>query len=127
MEIFGTNFLDTYSINGHTIKYSDFIEIAQGGPEVGILSIDGKALVGKGVYFGGPPVFYKNHMFLPRLKKSFLARYFKLCVVDLNDRSIREIGGKEELILLSKVDDNLVYFFEDNPNAKLRSISWSGN
>lgn len=124
MEIYPVNFLDTYSVDGHAIKYSNFIEIAQGGPEVGVLSIDDKTLGTKEDYFGGPPVFYKNYMFVPRLKKSFLARHFKLCVIDLNDRSIKEIGDKEELILLSKVDESSVYFFEDNPNTKLKSIRW---
>lgn len=123
MEIYATNFLDTYSVDGHTIKYSNFIEIAQGGPEVGILSIDDNVL-GEGDHFGGPPVFYKHYMFVPRLKKSFIGRHFKLCVINLNDLSTKEIGGKEDLILLSQVDDSTVYFFEDNPNATLKSIHW---
>jgi hypothetical protein len=33
MEIFPTNFPDKYSIEGHTVRYSDFMEIAQGGPK----------------------------------------------------------------------------------------------
>jgi hypothetical protein len=75
-------------------------------------------------YFGGPPVFHKNYMFVPRLKKSFFLRYLKLCMINLSDHSMQEIGVKEDLILLSKVDDNTVYFFEDSPNKKLKSIRW---
>jgi len=125
MEIFATNFLDTYSVNGHSIKYSNFIEIAQGGPEVGALAIDGKTIGVKGDYFGGPPAFFKDYIFVPRLNKALLRRYFKICVINLSDRSIKEIGDKEELALISKVDETSVYFFRENPNVKLKSIRWN--
>lgn len=125
MEIYPLNFLDTYAIEGHLIKYSSFIEICQGGPEVARLSIDGRFLgAERDIYFGGPPVFYKGYMFVPHLKKSFLSRYFKLCVIDLNNLSMKEIGGKEELILLKEVNDNTIYFFRESPNLRLRSINW---
>jgi hypothetical protein len=125
MEIFPTNFLDTYTVEGHTIKYSNFVEIAQGGPEVGTLSIDGKVLGVKGDYFGGPPSFHQGKMFVPRLNKALLGRYFKICVINLRDRSMKEIGDKEELVLISKVDETSVYFFRENPNTKLKSIRWN--
>src|SRR4051812_19113807 len=120
MEIFATNFLDTYSVNGHLIKYSNFIEIAQGGPEVGTLAIDGKTIGVNGVYFGGPPAFFNDYMFVPRLNKALLGRYYKICVINLSDRSIKEIGDKEELALISKVDETSVYFFRENPNVNLK-------
>jgi hypothetical protein len=125
MEIYPTNFLDTYSVDGHVIKYFNFTEIAQGGPEVGTLTIDGKGVGVKGDYFGGPPFFYQGKMFVPRLKKAMLGRYFKICVINLSDRSMKEVGDKEELVLISKVDETLVYFFSDNPNTKFKSIRWN--
>jgi len=125
MEIFAINFLDTYTEEGYTIKYSNFIEIAQGGPEVGTLTIDGKTVGVKGDYFGGPPFFHQGKMFVPILKKAVLGRHFKICVINLSDRSIKEIGDKEELALISKVDETLVYFFRENPNTKLKSIRWN--
>lgn len=124
MEIFASNFLDNYSVGGHTIRYSNLVEIAQGGPEIGALLIDGKALSTEPTHFGGPPVFYEKFMFVPRLKKSFVGRHFILCVIDLDDRSIKEIGSEEDLILLAKADHSTVYFFDDNPNTRLKSVNW---
>jgi hypothetical protein len=125
MQISPANFLTKYSQGGHSIQYSDFTEITEGGPEVGLVSIDGKSLGPKGNYFGGPPVFFKNYLFIPQLMKSPSRRYFRLSVVDLSDCSIKEIGENEELILLSKVNDNSVFFFKDIPNGKLNSIRWN--
>jgi hypothetical protein len=125
MQISPANFLTKYSEGGHSIQYSDFTEITEGGPEVGLVLIDGRNLGPKGNYFGGPPIFLKNYLFIPQLIKSSLGKHFKLCVVDLNDCSIREIGEKEELILLSKVNDNSVFFFKDIPNGKLKSVRWN--
>ncbi|WP_143165112.1 hypothetical protein [Chryseolinea serpens] len=125
MQIFPTNFPDKYAVEGHTVQYSNFIEIVQGGPEVANLIIDGKMLGGKEDYFGGPPVFFKNYMFVPLLKKSFLRRYFKICVINLTHPSIAEIGDKEVLVLLSRVDETTVFFFEDLSNTKLKSIRWN--
>lgn len=124
MEIYPINFLDSYSVDGHSIKYSNFIEIAQGGPEVGTLTIDGKAIGDKEDYFGGPPFFYQGKMFVPRLKKAFLGRYFKISIIDLIDLSMKEIGDKEDLVLINKVDDTTVHFFEDTPNTKIKSVRW---
>lgn len=125
METFSTNFLDIYPVNGHSIKYSGFIEIAQGGPEVAKLTINGKSIGEKEDYFGGPPFFYQDKMFVPKLIKSLLGRHFKICVINLSDLSLKEIGYKEELILISKVDNTTVYFFENTPNTKLKSIRWN--
>lgn len=125
MEIFPINFLDSYEIDGHSIRYSDFIEISQGGPEVGTAAIDGKPVGGKGDYFGGPPFLHQGKMFVPRLIRALPGRYFKTCVINLSGRSIKEIGGKEELVLISKVDDSSVYFFRSNPNTKLEVVRWN--
>jgi|ERR1041385_2904382 hypothetical protein len=123
MEILPTDFLDTYEVEGHTVKYTNFIEIVQGGPEVATLSIDGKSIGAKD-YFGGPPFFHQGKMFVPRLKKALLGRYFKTCVIDLKNLSMKEIGDKEDLVLISKVDETSVYFFRENPNTKLKSVRW---
>jgi hypothetical protein len=125
MEIYPIDFVDKYSVESHTIEYTGIIEIAQGGPEVGTLTIDGKPVGVKGDYFGGPPAFFKDYMFVPRLNKALLGRYFKICVINLSDQSIKEIGDKEELALISKVDETSVYFFRENPNTKLKSVRWN--
>ncbi len=125
MEIFPLNFLDTYEVGGHSIKYSNFIELGQGGAEAATLTIDDKTVGEKGDYFAGPPFFFQGKMFVPQLKKSLLGRHFKICVINLSDRSMKEIGDKEELVLISKVDETSVYFFRENPNMKLKSIRWN--
>ena len=125
MEIFPINFLESYEAEGRTIKYSSFVEIAQGGPEVGKITIDGKEVGSKGDYFGGPPLFHRGKMFVPRLKKAFLRRHFKICMIDLTNLSMEEIGEQADLVLISKVDDTSVYFYEDTPNTKLKTVRWN--
>jgi hypothetical protein len=123
MEIFPTNYLAEYLINGYTFKYSNFFEVAQGGPEVGTLSVNDE-IVGTRIFFGGPPVFYEDNLFVPILKKGLLGRRFKICLINLKDRTIKEIGYELDLILLKNVDEKTVFFYADSPNAKISSINW---
>ena len=123
MEIYPTNFLDSYQVGDHSIKYTDIVEMAQAAPEIGSLVINGVALA-KDEYFGGPPVFYKGKMFVPHLKRTLFGGPFRLCVIDLNLRTIRDLGGPEQLVLISKVDDDTVSFYRDIPNKTLKTIRW---
>lgn len=82
-------------------------------------------LGGKEYDFGGPPGFFKNYMFVPLLKKPFLRTHFKICVINLTRPSIAEIGDKEILVLINKVDETTVFFFEDLSNTKLKAIRWN--
>jgi hypothetical protein len=125
MTIYPINFPDTYLESGHTINYSGFMEITQGGPEVGNLFVDSKMVGTKKDYFGGPPAFVRNVMVAPLLKQSFLSKYFKVCVINLDDLSMREIGDKEQLILITKVDGKSIQFFTDLANIELKSIPWN--
>src|ERR1700741_651581 len=104
MDIYPLNYANQYLIDGHQVVYSKFIEVAQGGPEGGIVEIDGKLVGRDGDYFGGPSVFYGGHMFIPQLQTSILGRHFILCVVNLSDRSVRNVGTKRDLILLKNAD-----------------------
>src|SRR5690349_9740649 len=124
MKISPINFLDTYDSDGHIVKYSNFKEISQGGPEVGKLTIDGKTIGSNGDYFGGPPFFYEGKMFLPQLKNSLLGSRFHVCIVDLESCRAHTIGEAEELILIFNVDDTSVYFYADEPNKTTRTVPW---
>jgi|SRR5688572_28140776 hypothetical protein len=122
-QISPANFLSKYIIDGHEIQYFDFKEISEGGPEVATLAID-KNTIGNGGLFGGPPLFFQGKMFVPAFRKSKPAGHFKLCVIDLKDQSLKEIGSDEKLILIKKVDKDKVSFFGEIPNGKLNSVSW---
>jgi hypothetical protein len=124
MELFPQNFPDTYESLGHFIRYSNLKEIGQGGPEVGNLFIDDKIVGSPPLLFGGPLYIYKHNLFVPCFKKRFISSYFKICVIDLTTQSIKEIGGNERLVLISKVDDDLVFFYRAMPNLDLKSVPW---
>jgi hypothetical protein len=49
--------------------------------------------------------------FVPLLKEFFLGQYFKLCVIDLDNLSMKEIGDKEVLILLKEVNEDTIFLF----------------
>lgn len=64
------NFKSDILLNGkYHIKYHTFMEITQGGPEVGILSINGNDIQNK--KFGGPILFDTENLYAPCFVKTF--------------------------------------------------------
>lgn len=112
--------MDSYEYNGHLIKYLNFKEVGQGGPEIGNLSVDGRTF--RKNFYGGPLLLYKNYVILPKLVFGIFDRSFKIAIINLSTLEENLIGKKEDLILLKEVENNEICYYEDLDNTKLKKI-----
>ncbi len=103
-------FITQKKVGGIEIIYSDLMEISQGGPEVGNLSINGKMVEGR---FGGPSLLNENCMYVPAQVKRFLGTGFKLARINTVTLKVEYLSKVKDLIFLEKIENNRVYFFED--------------
>ena len=92
------------------IIYSHLMEISQGGPEVGSLSINGKTVEGR---YGGPAICKDEYVYIPAHVKKFLRTGFKLTRINVNTLEVEQLSKTQDLIFLDKIDGNRIYFFED--------------
>ena len=79
------------------------MEVNQGSPLVGSLSINGQVIIQE-QGFGGPLLYFIRR---------FLVVGFRLAILNLDDLSIEYIGGIEDLIYLKEIKDNRIYFYTD--------------
>lgn len=103
-------FITKKKIGDIEIVYTDLMEISQGGPEVGNLSINGKMVEGR---FGGPSLLDENYIYVPAQVKRFLGTGFKLARINSITLKVEYLSKVKDLIFLEKIVDNQVYFFED--------------
>ena len=92
------------------IAYSDLMEISQGGPEVGNLSINGKTMEGR---YGGPAICKDEYVYVPIYVKKFFGTGFKLARINSETFEIEYLGKTKDLIFLDREDGNRIYFYED--------------
>jgi hypothetical protein len=93
------------------IIYSDLIEICQGGPVIGTLSINGKLI--QSYRFGGPCLYEGKYIYAPAYIKKFFGTSFKLSKINKNTLKPEFLGEIRDLIYLDKILNHRVYFFED--------------
>jgi hypothetical protein len=105
-----TDFDEKKTIGKVEIGYSNLMEVSQGGPVTGNVSIDGEKIPGR---YGGPILLENDHMFIPVQVKRFIGTGFKLARIDLNTLKIEHLGEIKFFIYLDKVEDNKVCYFED--------------
>jgi len=74
------------------ITYHSFTEITQGGPEIGILSINGNDIQNK--KFGGPILFDTENIYAPCFVKNFFSVGFRLCEINLETLEAKEVSSK---------------------------------
>jgi hypothetical protein len=92
------------------ILYSQLMEISQGGPEVGNISINGKMVEGR---YGGPALCKDEFVFVPAHLTKFLGTGFRLAKINAVTLNVEHIGKIKDLIFLHKIEGNRIYFFED--------------
>ena len=92
------------------IVYFDLMEISQGGPQVGSLSINGKIVEGR---YGGPIIYDDRYVYAPAHVKKFLGTGFKLSRINMTTLGVEYLSKIKDLIFLDKLEDNRIYFFED--------------
>jgi hypothetical protein len=97
-------------IRGIEITYSNLMEISQGGPEIGNLSVNGRMVGG---LYGGPAIYKDDYVYLPAYVKKFLGTGFKLARIKIKTLEVEHFGDIKQMIFLDKIEDDLIYFFED--------------
>ena len=101
------NFFDQWEVS-----YLDLMEVNQGSPLVGSLSINGQVII-KEQGFGGPLLYFNRKIYIPVFIRRFFVVGFRLAILNLDDLSIEYIGGIEDLVYLKEIKDNRIYFYTD--------------
>ena len=113
-------YFDTTKImEGIKLTYSDLTEISQGGPQVGSMAINGKAVPG---YFGGPGLYGNGYVYVPAYVQKVLGWGFKLSRISVSTLKVDYLGKTRNLIFLDEIEDNRVYFFEDLAKTRRNSF-----
>ena len=94
------------------VSYLDLMEVNQGSPLVGSLSINGQVII-KEQGFGGPLLYFNRKIYIPVFIRRFCVVGFRLAILSLDDLSIEYIGGIEDLVYLKEIKDNRIYFYTD--------------
>ncbi len=94
------------------VSYLDLMEVNQGSPLVGSLSINGQFII-KEQGFGGPLLYFNRKIYIPVFIRRFCVVGFRLAILNLDDLSIEYIGGIEDLVYLKEIKDNRIYFYTD--------------
>lgn len=94
------------------VSYLDLMEVNQGSPLVGSLSINGQVIT-REQGFGGPLLYFNRKIYIPVFIRRFCVVGFRLATLNLDDLSIEYIGGIEDLVYLKEIKDNRIYFYTD--------------
>ena len=94
------------------VSYLDLMEVNQGSPLVGSLSINGQVII-KEQGIGGPLLYSNRKIYIPVFIRRFWVVGFRLATLNLDDLSIEYIGGIEDLVYLKEIKGNRIYFYTD--------------
>lgn len=98
------------NIGNIKVEYINLMEVVQGGPEIGNLSINGNQLQG---YYGGPLLYHEDFIYIPSYRNNFFQSGFKLVKINIKTFNIKVLSKKKDLIFLYKIKDNQLYYYED--------------
>ena len=104
------------------VSYLDLMEVNQGSPLVGSLSINGQVII-KEQGFGGPLLYFNRKIYIPVFIRRFLVVGFRLAILNLDDLSIEYIGGIEDLVYLKEIRGNRIYFYIDIYKSTEKNLS----
>ena len=111
------NFFDEWEVS-----YLDLMEVNQGSPLVGSLSINGQVIIQE-QGFGGPLLYFNRKIYIPVFIRRFWVVGFRLAALNLDDLSIEYIGGIEDLVYLKEIKDNRIYFYTDIYKSTEKSLT----
>ena len=106
------DFQEKFLFDKWEVSYLDLMEVNQGSPLVGSLSINGQVIIQE-QGFGGPLLYFNRKIYIPVFIRRFWVVGFRLAILNLDDLSIEYIGGIEDLIYLKEIKDNRIYFYTD--------------
>ena len=116
-----TNFLTDVTVENVTIEYCCLREICQGGPVVGNIKINGRQFP-REYDFGGPLIIKQSEsIFIPLY--DFKRPGFALCLINVNDFSLKTLTPLQKVIWISHLDGDLLYFYEDLSRTKLAWVN----
>ena len=104
------------------VSYLDLMEVNQGSPLVGSLSINGQVII-KEQGFGGPLLYSNRKIYIPVFIRRFWVVGFRLATLNLDDLSIEYIGGIEDLVYLKEIKGNRIYFYTDIYKSTEKNLS----
>ena len=103
------DFQEKFLFDKWEVSYLDLMEVNQGSPLVGSLSINGQVII-KEQGFGGPLLYFNRKIYIPVFIKRFCVVGFRLAILNLDDLSIEYI---EDLVYLKEIKGNRIYFYTD--------------
>ena len=106
------DFQEKFLFDNWEVSYLDLMEVNQGSPLVGSLSINGQVII-KEQGFGGPLLYFHRKIYIPVFIRRFCIVGFRLATLNLDDLSIEYIGDIEDLIYLNEIKGNRIYFYTD--------------
>ena len=106
------DFREKFLFDKWEVSYLDLMEVNQGSPLVGSLSINGQVII-KEQGFGGPLLYFNRKIYIPVFIRRFCVVGFRLATLNVDDLSIEYIGDIEDLIYLKEIKGNRIYFYTD--------------
>lgn len=106
------DFQEKFLFDNWEVSYLDLMEVNQGSPLVGSLSINGQVII-KEQGFGGPLLYFNRKIYIPVFIRRFCVVGFRLATLNVDDLSIKYIGDIEDLIYLKEIKGNRIYFYTD--------------
>ena len=106
------DFQEKFLFDEWEVSYLDLMEVNQGSPLVGSLSINGQVIIQE-QGFGGPLLYFNRKIYIPVFIRRFCVVGFRLAILSLDDLSIEYIGGIEDLVYLKEIKGNRIYFYTD--------------
>ena len=106
------DFQERFLFDNWEVSYLDLMEVNQGSPLVGSLSINGQVII-KEQGFGGPLLYFNRKLYIPVFIRRFCVVGFRLATLNLDDLSIEYMGGIEDLVYLKEIKGNRIYFYTD--------------
>ena len=116
------DFQEKFLFDNWEVSYLDLMEVNQGSPLVGSLSINGHVFI-KEQGFGGPLLYFNRKIYIPVFIRRFCVVGFRLATLNLDDLSIEYIGGIEDLVYLKEIKDNRIYFYTDIYKSTEKNLS----
>ena len=86
------------------------MEVNQGSPLVGSLSINGQVII-KEQGFGGPLLYFNKKIYIPVFIRRFCVVGYRLSTLNLDYLSIEYIGGSEYWDYIKDIKCNRIDFY----------------
>ena len=115
-------FQEKFLFDEWEVSYLDLMEVNQGSPLVGSLSVNGQVIIQE-QGFGGPLLYFNRKIYIPVFIRRFCVVGFRLATLNLDDLSIEYIGGIEDLVYLKEIRDNRIYFYTDMYKSTEKNLS----